>query len=178
MSERPKQERVWNAYGQAVGAALGVELLMRIANLTTRTLLLKARRCSPQNYQAQLAKLNANALAGTFGQVVVQFRELFPDLVTPLFLEASDNAVSFRNTLTHHFLIHHLPHLMTEEGLDIMAAECTLYLDHFQRLEQYVRDESGIDFSVFEEVVLAAAARHPPHPYAAWLAGDRTKEPK
>ena len=104
MSEiAPPQERVWNVYGHAMGAAIGLELVLRIANLTARFYQVEGSRTSRGNKAARLAKLRKNAGEGTFGEVAKQFCVLFPEVVAsdPAFNEAIDNAVDFRNHLAH-----------------------------------------------------------------------------
>ena len=102
----PEQERVWNAYGHAMGAAIGLELVFRIANLTARFHAIEASLVSAGNKHAQHAKVRKNAAEGTFGQVASQFCELYPKVadLNPVFREAVENAVGFRNHLTHGFL--------------------------------------------------------------------------
>ncbi len=109
----PNQERAWNAYGHAMAAALGVELVLRVTNMTTGYQNILAGTKPGKNRNGRLEKLRSNALEGTFGQLAARFRSLHPDLITELLDEALSNAVDFRNALGHHFLSHHLAHLWT-----------------------------------------------------------------
>lgn len=164
----PNQERLWNAYGHAMGAALGVELVIRWSNYHVRAKKLLQNERTDPNFPAKQSKLIQNAFEGTFGQLVGQFKELNPAMNEPLFLEALDNAVDFRNRLGHKFLVHHLRNLRTEEGLDLIAIECNLYLDHFQRLERYLRENVDFDWAIFERVTQHKPDAEP-HPYSDWL---------
>lgn len=164
----PDQERLWNAYGHAIGAALGVELVIRWSNYHVRAKKLLQGRPNDPNFEAKQNKLIQNAFEGTFGQIAVQFKELNPSLNAPLFLEALDNAVEFRNRLGHKFLAQHLRNLRTEEGLDLIAIECNLYLDHFRRLESYLRQNVDFYWAIFERVT-KLKPNSDPHPFASWL---------
>jgi pimeloyl-ACP methyl ester carboxylesterase len=147
----PKQERIWNVYGQAMGAAIGLELVLRIANITARFHAIEASEGSRGNKQAQHAKVGKNAGEGTFGQVASQFCKLYPQVADsdPVFREAIENAVGFRNHLTHGFLAGRIRLLQSERGLDLIALECHEAMNHFQRIEHHIRDRSGVDFSLF-----------------------------
>lgn len=166
----PQQERVWNAYGQAMGAVTGLELVLRIANMTTRFHAIEASQISAGNKHAQRTKLLANAGAGTFGQISGQFCELYPQVadLDPLFRDAIKTAVAIRNHLTHGFLAGRVRLLRSDRGLDLMELECVHAMEHFRRIEQYVGSHSEIDFSVFaaqgdEELLF------PSHPLAHLL---------
>jgi hypothetical protein len=147
----PNQERIWNAYGHAMGAAIGLELILRIANMTARFHAIEADSNSLGNKHVQHAKVLKNAGEGTFGQIAGQFCELYPKVAdsNAVFREAVENAIEFRNHLTHGFLAGRSRLLLSERGLDLIALECHEARGHFQRIEQFIRDRSGVDFSLF-----------------------------
>lgn len=161
----PNQERAWNAYGQTMAAAIGLELILRIANMTARFHAIEAGPSSAGNKQAQHEKVRRNAGEGTFGQIAAQFCNLYPSVAAadPNFQEALANAVDFRNHLTHGFLAGRLSLLRSEKGLDLITLECRNLMAHFQQLEDYVRDKSGVDFGLFgaDGDEQAAVANHP-----------------
>jgi hypothetical protein len=134
-----------------MGAAIGLELVLRIANLTARFHAIDASYGSPDNKQTKRAKMLKNAGEGTFGQVAAQFCDLYTQVAgsDPVFREAVDNAIHFRNHLTHGFLAGRIKLLQSERGLDLIALECHEAMDHFRRIENYIRDQAGVDFSLF-----------------------------
>lgn len=154
-----------------MGAVLGLELIIRIANLTARFHQIEAGGGSEQNKSRRHERLRANAQAGTFGQIAAQFLELYPQLASDLLREAIDNAILFRNHLTHNYLAGHVRHLKTEKGLDLIATECVLYMDHFQRIERFIRAESGVQFHLFASGTDPETALGP-HPLADWFVSD------
>ena len=174
----PEQERAWNAYGHALGAAIGLELVLRLANLTAKFHAIEASQGSAGNKRAQHDKLRRNAEEGTFGQVANQFCDLYPQVVDsdPVFREAMDNAVGFRNHLTHGFLAGRVRLLLSERGLDLIALECHEAMEHFHGIERHVREHTGVDFSLFaaggdDESLIAN------HPLAHMLDSQTTSNP-
>ena len=164
----PDQSRVWNAYGHALGAAIGLEQIMRWANFHRRALAILAKETSDGNSDAKKKRLIANALEGTFGQVATQFRQLHPEAEEGVFGEAIENAIEFRNILSHKFLAHHSRNLRTARGLDIIAIECNLYRDHFQRIEEYIRQKVDIDWRLVDASI-GPFEGDPPHPFEEFL---------
>jgi hypothetical protein len=114
----PQQERAWNAYGHAMGAAIGLELVLRIANITARFNRIQNSQGSAANIQAQHAKVLRNAGEGTFGHIAKQFCELYPHILhaEPVLHEAMENAVATRNHLAHNFLAGRVRMLRSERG--------------------------------------------------------------
>ena len=166
--ENPDQSRIWNAYGHALGAAIGLEQVMRWANFHRRTLAILANETLDGNSEAKKQKLVANALDGTFGQIVSQFRQLHPEVEEGIFGEAIENGIEFRNVLSHRFLARHSRNLRTERGLDIIAIECNLYRDHFQRLEEHIRQKVDIDWRLVDASI-GPFEDDPPHPLEEFL---------
>lgn len=174
----PEQERVWNAYGHAMGAAIGLELILRIANLTAKFHAIEASQGSAGNKRAQYEKLRKNAEEGTFGQIANQFCDLYPKVADsdPVFREAIENAIGFRNHLSHGFLAGRVRLLLSERGLDLIELECREAMDHFHGIEGHVREHAGVDFSLFaadgdDESLIAN------HPLAHKLSRQTTSDP-
>src|SRR5215212_2626347 len=98
MAELPNQKQMWDAYGHALGAAAGLELVMRIALLDA------ARKANPDSAEARQEAL-ASILRMTMGQTAKRFMAVYPEFAEhDVFPEAIENATSFRNYLAHHFL--------------------------------------------------------------------------
>ena len=149
--EFPDHDRLWHAYGHAMGAALGLEFVMRLAIFHKKAIKIIDASGSERNKISRRRKLIENSMKGTFGPVVKEFRRLHPKLErAPNYCEAVSNAVSFRNVLAHKFLAHNLLNLRTDRGLDSIAAQCNLYLQHFQSLESFIRANAEVDWEAFE----------------------------
>lgn len=143
MANLPDQKQAWDAYGHAMGAAVGLELLMRIA------LLDEARKANPDSAGARQEAL-ASILRMTFGQTASRFMRVYPAFAEHgLFPEAIENASSIRNHLAHHFLDGRLTGLRTEKGIQLIALECIEYANHFRQVEQFIRDRCEADFEGF-----------------------------
>lgn len=143
MAELPSQKQMWDAYGHALGAAAGLELVMRIA------LLDKARKANPDAPEARQEAL-ASILRLTLGQTAQQFTIAYPEFAEhDLFPIAIENASSFRNYLAHHFLEGKLAGLRTATGIELIALECMEYTEHFRQVETFIRHECKADFEGF-----------------------------
>ena len=134
---------MWDAYGHALGAAAGLELVMRVALLDA------ARKANPDSAEARQAAL-ATILRMTMGQTAQRFMVVYPEFAEhDVFPEAVANATSFRNHLAHHFLEGKLAGLRTEEGLQLIVLECIEYTDHFRQVEAFIWERCGADFDGF-----------------------------
>src|SRR6266496_2122012 len=101
MADLPDQKQLWDAYGHAMGAATGLELLMRIALINSAA----QRLIKEDRFEEDRAKALAGIQRMTFGQTVQEFKKAFPSFVgDKAFCESIDNAVSSRNHLAHNFL--------------------------------------------------------------------------
>ena len=143
MAGLPDQKQMWDAYGHALGAAAGLELVMRIALLDA------ARKANLDSENARQEALKS-IVGMTLGQTVRRFMEVYPEFADhDVFPRAIDNAVYIRNQLAHHFLEGRLSGLKTEEGIQLIALECIGCTDHFRQLEHFVRAECEADFDGF-----------------------------
>lgn len=143
MSDLPNQKQIWDAYGHAMGAAIGLESVMRIALLDA------ARKADPDSVEARQKAL-ASVLRMTFGQTAQRFMTVYSEFGKhEVFPEAVENATSFRNYLAHHFLEGKLAGLRTEQGVQLIALECMEYTDHFRQIEGFIRERCQADFEGF-----------------------------
>ena len=143
----PDQKQLWDAYGHAMGASVGLELLMRIALINVATQeLIKEKRFD----QASREKILAEIQGLTFGRTVRKFKGAFPKFADdPAFCESIGNAVSSRNHLAHYFLEGILLGLRPSEGVELAALECMERTEHFRSLDNYVREHCPVDFDEF-----------------------------
>jgi len=145
MAELPSQKQIWDAYGHAMGAAAGMELVLRIALLDA------ARKANPDLAEARQTALRS-ILRMTLRNTVERFMAIYPDFAEhDVFPEAINNAVDFRNNLAHHFLEGKLAGLRTEVGVQLIALECMEYTEHFRQIEAFVRERCKADFAGFLE---------------------------
>ena len=143
MPELPNQSKMWDAYGHALGAAAGLEMVMRIALLDA------ARKANPDSAEARQTALAA-ILRKTLGQTVQRFLVIYPEFAEhEVFPEAIENATNFRNHLAHHFLDGKMAGPRTEAGVQLIALECIEYTDHFRQVEAYIREVCTVDFDEF-----------------------------
>lgn len=141
--ELPNQKQMWDAYGHALGAAAGLELVMRVALLDA------ARKAHPDSAEARQAAL-ATIFRMTMGQTAQRFMVVYPNFADhDVFPEAVANATSFRNYLAHHFLEGKLAGLRTADGVELIALECIEFTDHFRQVEAFVWERCGADFEGF-----------------------------
>jgi hypothetical protein len=143
----PDQKQLWDAYGHAMGAAVGLELLMRIALVNHAAhQLMRDNRFDEENRERVLADIQGM----TFGRTVGAFKKGFPDFAENAdFCESIENAVSSRNYLAHGFLDGILHGLRSEEGIQLIVLDCVDRLEHFQSVDSYIRDRCPIDFDEF-----------------------------
>lgn len=143
MPELPSQMQMWDAYGHALGAAAGLELVMRVALLDA------ARKANSNSAEARQAAL-ASILRMTLGQTAQRFMVIYPEFAEhEVFPEAIENVTNFRNYLAHHFLEGKLAGLRTEAGVQLIALECMEYTDHFRQVEEFIRERCKADFDGF-----------------------------
>jgi hypothetical protein len=147
VAELPDQKQLWNSYGHAMGAAVGLELLMRIALINTAAQkLIKEERRDEESRNRAIAEVQGM----TLGQTVRSFKESFPDFANDAqFCESIDNAVSSRNHLAHHFLEGNLLGLRSVEGVELATLGCLEVAEHFKSLENYVRSRCPVDYDEF-----------------------------
>jgi hypothetical protein len=149
VADFPDQRQLWNAYGHAMGAAIGLELTMRIAliNDAARNM----AEAVPE--QADRDEALANILALTFGRTVKKFKVAFPQFADDeQFCESIENAVSSRNHLAHHYLGGILLGLRSEEGVELATLHCIEARDHFRSLEDYLRAHCPVDYDAFFQI--------------------------
>lgn len=147
MSNLPDQKRLWDAYGHAMAASIGLELLMRIALINAATQeLIKERRIDQESRDCALAKIQGM----TFGRTVKMFKRAFPAFAeNAAFCESIGNAISSRNYLAHNFLEGILHGLRSDEGIELAALECAERTEHFRSLENHVREHCPVDYDAF-----------------------------
>lgn len=171
MPELPNQKQMWDAYGHALGAAAGLELVMRIALLDA------ARQANPDSAEARQAAL-VSILRMTLGQTVKRFMVTYPEFAKhEVFPEAIANATAFRNHLAHHFLEGKLAGLRTEAGIHLIVLECIEYTDHFRQVEAFIRERCTADLDGFFDQGAAEADKwvenHPLGPKLADIKAGR-----
>ncbi len=147
MTDLPDQKQLWDAYGHAMGAIGGVELLLRIALINKAVAELSAENdFTDESKSAALTKIQGR----TLGPTVAVFKAKFPELGgDPAFCESIENAVNFRNQLAHHFIENHLLAFRSQDGIELATLECIEHTSHFQSLDQYIRDKCPVDYNEF-----------------------------
>jgi hypothetical protein len=147
MTDFPDQRRLWDAYGHAMGAIAGVELLLRIALINRAVSKMVADGDLTEGRKsAELAKIQQRTLGATVGVFKTEFPNFGDDAA---FCDSIDNAVRFRNSLAHHFVENHLLAFRSDEGIDLATLECIEHTEHFQSLDDYIRRNCAIDFDAF-----------------------------
>ena len=147
MAELPDQRGLWDAYGHAMGAIGGVELLLRLALMNKSVAKMLAENdYTDHRKEAELKKI----LQRTLGATVAAFKADYPDFgKDAAFCESIENAVYIRNQLAHHFIENHLLAFRSLEGLELATLECIEHKEHFQSLEDYVRRNCHVDYDAF-----------------------------
>lgn len=157
--EAPDQTEMWNAYGHAMGAATGLEMAMRMA-------LLDAANKHFHDDEAAQADCAKRILSKTFGQTISKFKEVYPGFAADSkFVDMMQIALDSRNHLAHHFLDGRGQALATEEGVNLVEAECRFASAHFQDLEYFIQRLCPVDFKAFfrpdGDAAQAWIANHP-----------------
>lgn len=163
------QTRAWNAYGQAMAAAAALDLLVKVSNFHDRALKLVG---DSRNFKAKRAKLVEKATAPHFSQSVNEFYEAHPELQSDLFRTALDNAILFRNYLSHQYLSAIWPLLSSEEGLNVIECECAHYKDHFVGIENHIRAYGTCEFLQFFREAADPKVHLKNHPIHRFLTGQ------
>ncbi len=156
-----------------MGASLRLELLIRLSNLTTQIANIEPLKLTNFfNYTSQYENLNARAQNGTFGQIVIKFKNLHDQYITELLAEALNNASDFRNMLAHSFIVGRLGFAKSEEGIDIIVAECNLYRDHFERIENHMSNMNFINWELWNKSIDSGPEIIKKHPLYDLIAPD------
>ncbi|MEM8696337.1 MAG: hypothetical protein AAGE05_09990 [Pseudomonadota bacterium] len=163
------QSRAWNAYGQAMAAAAGLDLLMKVSNFHDRAIKLVH---DARNFEAKRAKLVEKAMAPHFSQSANEFYESHIELQSSLFRTALDNAIEFRNYLSHQYFAAIWPLLSNKEGIDIIECECSHYKDHFVNVEKHIRSNGNCDFLQFFKQTEDPNVHVENHPIHRFLTGQ------
>lgn len=147
MAQLPDQRQLWDAYGHAMGAIGGVELLLRIALINKAvSVMIEEDDFTDDRKASELAKIQGR----TLGPTVVAFKAAFPHFgEDQAFCESIDNAVYCRNQLAHHFVENNLLAFQSEEGVKLATLGCYEHVDHFQSLDLYIREHCSVDFDAF-----------------------------
>ena len=173
MAEQIDQSRAWEAYGQVMAAVAAVDLIFKISNLHTRATQLFSTD-DKRNLAAKQKKLADQAMAAQFSVSANEFFDTHAELRSDLFRTALDNAIGIRNYLTHKWFAANWQFLKSEEGLDIIAAECAFYKEHFEGIESHIRENGDRDFMSFfdyrddTEIMIE---NHPMHKFLTGQAG-------
>lgn len=143
----PDQKRLWDAFGHAMGAIGGVELLLRIALINKAVATMTAEGdFTEERKKAELAQIQGRTLGATVAVFKAKFPEFGEDAA---FCESIDNAVFCRNQLAHHFVENNLLAFRSEEGIELATLGCIEHMDHFQSLDQYIRHNCPVDYDAF-----------------------------
>jgi hypothetical protein len=147
MTELPNQKPLWDAYGHAMGAIGGVELLLRIALINVAV----TRMVAEGDFTEERKKKELSKIQGrTLGSTVAAFKKQFPEFGRDAeFCESIDNAVYCRNQLAHHFVENNLLAFRSEEGIELATLTCVEHVRHFQSLDEYVRQHCPVDYGAF-----------------------------
>lgn len=147
MTDFPDQKPLWDAYGHALGAIGGVELLLRLALMNSAV----ARMVADGNLSEERKKKELERIQRrTLGCTVAVFKGEFPEFGDDeRFCESIENAVYCRNQLAHHFVENHLLAFRSHEGVELTILECMEHVDHFRGLEAYLRDRCPVDYDAF-----------------------------
>lgn len=147
MAEFPDQKQLWDAYGHAMGAIGGVELLLRIALINKAVAIMISESDFTDTLRHEvLEKIQRK----TLGSIVAAFKTQFPEFGSdPAFCESIDNAVYCRNQLAHHFVEAHLLAFRSEEGIQLATLGCIEHTKHFQSLDQHIRSKCPVDYDAF-----------------------------
>lgn len=147
MAELPDQKQLWDAYGHAMGAIGGVELLLRIALINKVVgAMIGQDDFTDERKASELATIKGR----TLGPTVAAFNAAFPEIANdPQFCESIDNAIYCRNQLAHHFLESNLLAFRSEEGIELATLGCYEHVRHFESLDRYLREHCAVDFDAF-----------------------------
>lgn len=147
MANLPDQKPLWDAYGHAMGAIGGVELLLRIALINSAvTKMVSEDDCTDERKRTELKKIQGRTLGDTVGVFKTEFADFGND---PKFCESIDNAVHCRNKLAHHFVECNLLAFRSQEGIELATLGCIEHTEHFQSLDRYIRDHCPVDYDAF-----------------------------
>lgn len=147
MTDLPDQKQLWDAYGHAMGAVGGVELLLRIALINVAvTKMVAEGDFTEERKKKELTKIQGKTLGSTVAVFKKEFQSLGND---PTFCESIDNAVYCRNQLAHHFVENNLLAFRSPEGIELATLTCIEYTRHFQSLDRYIRENCLVDYDVF-----------------------------
>jgi hypothetical protein len=147
VADLPDQKQLWDAYGHAMGAIGGVELLMRIALINKAV----ERMVAEDDFTEERKAAELKTIQGrTLGATVSVFKAEFPDFENDdRFCESIDNAVYCRNQLAHHFIENNLFAFRSEEGIELTTFGCEEHTRHFKSLEAYIRQKCPVDYDAF-----------------------------
>lgn len=147
MTDLPDQRALWDAYGHAMGAIGGVELILRIALINKAVAKMMAEEdFTEERKRAELLQIQGR----TLGPTVAVFKASFPEFGNDAaFCESIDNAVYCRNQLAHHFVENHLLAFRSEKGVQLATLECLEHTEHFRSLDNYIRDRCSVDYDAF-----------------------------
>lgn len=165
------QSRAWEAYGHAMAAAAGLDLIMKVSNFHDRAMRLLGSG-DKRNIEAKRAKLIDQAMAPHFSQSANEFYDAHPELHSDLFRTALDNAIIFRNSLSHRYFSTIWRFLDTDDGLDIIAFECNQYKEHFTGMETHIRQNVDATFLKFFNQPGQIQADIESHPVHKFLSGQ------
>ncbi|WP_299328841.1 hypothetical protein [Parasphingopyxis sp.] len=163
------QSRAWGAYGQAMAAAAALDLLVKVSNFHDRALELVG---DSRNFEAKRAKLVEKATKPHFSQSANEFYESHKELQSDQFRIALDNAIVFRNYLSHQYFSAIWPLLSSEEGLDVIECECLHYKDHFVGIENHILAHGNCEFLQFFQQAADPKAVLENHPVHRFLKGQ------
>ena len=147
MAELPDQKQLWDAYGHAMGAIGGVELLLRIALINKAVSeMIREDDFTEDRKASELAKIQVR----TLGATIAAFKDAFPAFADDQkFCESMNNALYCRNQLAHHFVENNLLAFRSEEGIELATLGCYEHVSHFQSLDRYLREHCAVDFDAF-----------------------------
>jgi hypothetical protein len=150
VADLPDQKQLWDAYGHAMGAVGGVEILLRSALINKAVEKMTADGdLTEKRKAAELAKIQSR----TLGNTVSVFKAEFPDFGNDeRFCESIDNAVYCRNQLAHHFIENNFFAFRSEEGVELTKLGCEEHTRHFKSLEAYIRRNCPVDYDAFFEM--------------------------
>lgn len=142
--------RAFEAYGYAMAWASVFEIFLRLVLIEKKVPGFE-NVADPERREIEKAKYGRRIFRAGFGKLVqwvIDQRNLSAGLQIDL-----RNAKDVRDHLAHFFWQAHLGHLVTEKGIDLIAAECNLHGQFFNEAATRLRQETGVDIDTFKRFV-------------------------
>ena len=142
--------RAFEAYGYAMASASVFEIVLRLVLMEAKAKELP-RIADEERRQIEQEKFCRKVFRANFGaliQRVIDKCKLSADLQADL-----RNARDARDHLAHFFWQAHLGSLTTEQGIDLIGAECNLTAHFFNEAADKLRHATGVNTEQYKQFV-------------------------